>query len=116
MAHWAELNQDNVVLRVLATTNEGDEGLSWLESTLGGRWIKTSYNAKIRKNFAQIGFQYREDIDAFVPPKPSPSLVLNEQTAQWEPPSAPPQDGQEYYWDEASDAWAVFEENETPQA
>lgn len=108
MAHWAEVNENNVVLRVLVTTNEGDEGLSWLENTLGGRWIKTSYNAKengFRKNFASPGFIYDDEIDAFIPLKPFNSWILNQETAQWESPIALPNDGKNYVWEEETTSW-----------
>ena len=90
MAHWAEIDEDNVVTRVLATGNDdpaGDEGYSWLVETLGGRWVQTSYNRNFRVHFAGIGFTYNEALDVFVPPKPSDSYVLNVETVLWEPPT-----------------------------
>lgn len=85
MAHWAEIDETNTVLRVLVTSNEEpDEGESWLVNNLGGRWIQTSYNARIRKNFAGIGFTYDETIDAFVPPKCHDEATLNNDTALWD--------------------------------
>lgn len=95
MAHWAEIDDNNIVLRVLVTDNNdpnGDEGYQWLMDTLGGRWIKTSYNANIRKNFASVGSTYDEQRDAFIPPKPDNELnplgkvvtwILDEDTCQW---------------------------------
>ena len=86
MSHWAELDQDNIVIRVLVGDNNdpnGDEGLKWLQDNLGGTWIKTSYNATIRKNFAGIGFTYDEMLDAFVAPKCHEEAVLDEMTCQW---------------------------------
>lgn len=86
MAHFAEINEKNVVLRVLVTDNDdpnGDDGHSWLVDNLGGNWIKTSYNANIRKNFAGIGFLYDEELDAFIPPKCHKEAILNE-LAQWD--------------------------------
>lgn len=87
MAHWAELDENNKVLRVTVGDNNdpaGDEGYSWLINNLGGRWIKTSYNANIRKNFAGIGYIYDEVRDAFIPPKPTEgNWELDEQTCQW---------------------------------
>ena len=69
MAHWAELNNNNTVLRVLVgDNNDPDEGYQWLIDNLGGTWVQTSYNARIRKNFAGIGFTYDPDLDAFIPP------------------------------------------------
>lgn len=86
MAHWAELDDTNTVIRVTVGSNEEpDEGYSWLVENLGGRWVQTSYNARIRKNFAGIGFTYDPMRDAFIPPKPEQGdWVLNEETCQWE--------------------------------
>lgn len=88
MAHWAEIDSNNIVLRVTVGDNNdpaGDEGYSWLIENLGGRWIKTSYNGNIRKNFAGIGYTYDEARDAFIPPKPEEGdWVLNEETCLWE--------------------------------
>lgn len=88
MAHWAELDDNNVVLRVTVGDNNdpaGDEGYSWLLENLGGRWVQTSYNGTIRKNFAGIGFYYDETRDAFIPPKPEEgNWILNEETCLWE--------------------------------
>jgi hypothetical protein len=86
MSHWAELNQNNKVIRVVVGDNNdpaGDEGHSWLVQNLGGIWIQTSYNATIRKNFAGVGFTYDETLDAFVAPKCHDEAILNETTAQW---------------------------------
>jgi hypothetical protein len=73
MAHFAEIDSNNIVLRVLATDNNdpaGDEGYQWLIDNLGGTWVKTSYNSKIRYNFAGIGFTYDSIDDAFIAPAP----------------------------------------------
>ena len=88
MAHWAELDNDNKVIRVTVGSNdEPDEGYQWLIDNLGGRWIKTSYNANIRKNFAGIDFTYDEVRDAFIPPKPDgEGWILNSDTCKWELP------------------------------
>jgi hypothetical protein len=86
MAHWAEINQNNIVLRVTVGDNNdpaGDEGYQWLIDNLGGTWIKTSYNGNIRKNYAGIGFTYDEVRDAFIPPKPDNAIGFNEDTCQW---------------------------------
>lgn len=85
MAHWAEINKKNEVLRVVVGDNDlPDEGYQWLIDNLGGTWLKTSYNATIRKNFAGIGFKYDEALDAFIPPMPDiGSWVLDETTCQW---------------------------------
>jgi hypothetical protein len=88
MAHWAEIDETNKVIRVTVGDNNdpaGDEGYQWLIDNLGGTWIKTSYNATIRKNFAGIGYLYDPIKDAFIPPKPiDGDWILNEDTCQWE--------------------------------
>jgi hypothetical protein len=109
MAHWAELDEDNKVLRVVVTSNDdSDEGYSWLQNNLGGTWVQTSYNAKIRKNFAGIGFSYEQDLDAFIPPKPFDSWLLDEATGQWQPPTPKPEGN--YFWNEGSLSWLQVEE------
>jgi hypothetical protein len=118
MANWAEIDSNNVVTRVVVTDNnapEGDEGYSWLVNNLGGNWVKTSYNTAagshllggtpFRKNYAGIGFTYDEDLDAFIPPKPFDSWLLNEVRYQWEAPTPYPQDGKEYEWSEEDLTW-----------
>lgn len=116
MAHWAEIDADNIVLRVLVGDNNdpaGDEGYSWLVNNLGGTWIQTSYNTlagvhkeggvPLRKNYAGVGYKYDESLDAFIPPKPYASWLLNEETCQWEAPVARP--AGLYYWDESVVNW-----------
>lgn len=108
MAHWAELDENNVVLRVTVGDNDdpnGDEGYQWLLDNLGGRWVKTSYNAKIRVRFAGVGYTFDEARDAFIPPKPFPSWVLDETTLDWVAPVPYPTDGLDYQWDEATGSW-----------
>ena len=84
MSHWAELNKDNVVLRVLVGSNdEPDEGYQWFVDNLGGTWVQTSYNGNIRKNFAGIGYTYDETRDAFIAPKCHAEATLDETTCQW---------------------------------
>ena len=82
MSHWAEIDSNNIVLRVLVGNNYGDEGEAFFNS-LGGKWVKTSYNGNIRKNYAGIGYTYAPDLDAFVPPKCHDEAVLDEATALW---------------------------------
>ena len=83
MSHWAELDKNNIVLRVLVgDNNEPDEGQAFMES-LGGTWVKTSFNGTIRKNFAAIGYTYDADRDAFIAPKPETATGFNETTCQW---------------------------------
>jgi hypothetical protein len=89
MSHFAEIDSDNKVIRVLVGDNNdpaGDEGYSWLIDNLGGTWIQTSYNGNIRYNYAAIGYTYDVIDDAFIPPMPNcghPELLLNE-LKQWE--------------------------------
>jgi hypothetical protein len=110
MAHWAELDENNIVLRVTVGDNNdpaGDEGYSWLIRNLGGRWIQTSYNANFRNKFAGIGDLYLEEYDVFVFPQPYESWSLNYETFKWEAPVEYPQDGQFYIWDEDSLSWIL---------
>ena len=113
MSHFAELDENNVVLRVLVGDNNmPNEGYDWFVENLGGTWVKTSYNGNIRKNFAGIGYTYDEALDAFIPPKPFDSWTLNEETCLWQSPIPYPQDGRVYTWNEETLAWdeVVIEE------
>lgn len=88
MAHFAEIDNNNIVVRVVVTDNNdpnGDEGYQWLIDNLGGTWIKTSYNNNIRKNFAGIGFTYDLERDAFIPQNPGSDYILDEDSCQWVP-------------------------------
>lgn len=106
MAHWAEIDENNKVIRVtVGDNNDPDEGYQWLIDNLGGRWIKTSYNGKIRKNFAGVGHIYDEERDAFYAPQPFPSWVLNEETCIWEAPIGLPDKDNHYIWNEKSLSW-----------
>ena len=83
MSHWAEIDDKGLVLRVLVgDNNEPDEGQAFMES-LGGTWVKTSYNGKIRKNYAGIGYTYDANRDAFIPPKPDNATGFDENTCLW---------------------------------
>jgi hypothetical protein len=105
MSHWAEIDENKIVLRVLVGNNsEPDEGEAFMNS-LGGTWVKTSYNGNIRKNFAGIGYTYDTGRDAFIAPKPYESWVLNEETCQWESPVPYPTDGVMYQWNEELADW-----------
>jgi len=116
MAHFAKLDENNVVLEVHVVHNnelldengieQEQKGIDFLISWSNGylAWKQTSYNGSFRKNYAGIGYTYRKDIDAFVPPQPFASWTLNAD-AQWEPPVAMPTDGQMYAWDEATTSW-----------
>jgi hypothetical protein len=110
MAHFAELNEKNVVIQVLVTDNNSlNEGYDWLIENLGGNWVKTSYNASIRKNFAGIGFTYDPERDAFIPPKPFKSWVLVEETCKWQAPIDYPDDGFSYSWNEKLKDWELID-------
>lgn len=114
MAHYAQLDSNNVVTQVIVVDNKdtadanGVEkeyiGAAFCERLFGGTWKQTSYNGKIRKNYAGIGYTYRADIDAFVPPQPYSSWTLDA-NAQWHPPVAMPVDDKKYSWDEQSQSW-----------
>lgn len=82
MSHWAEIDQNNIVLRVLVGPNEGDEGKAFFNA-LGGTWVKTSYNGNIRKHYAGIGFTYNETLDAFILPKCHDEAELDQETCTW---------------------------------
>lgn len=118
MAHFAEIDSNNLVMRVLVVDNEHEaNGQHYLaeEVGLGGKWIQTSYNTyggehknggtPLRKNYAGIGFIYDEEKDAFIPPKPYTSWILNEETCLWEAPIPYPLDENAYVWDEMSLSW-----------
>ena len=110
MAHWAEIDSNNIVLRVtVGDNNEPDEGYQWLIDNLGGTWVQTSYNNNIRKNFAGVGYTYDEVKDAFIPPKPYPSWLLDEATCQWQAPTPNPTGDKFYIWDEASLTWVEIQ-------
>lgn len=113
MAHFAELNNHNNVIRIVVVDNEillennvenEQKGIQYLTNLLGGRWIQSSYNAQFRKNAAFPGCTYNIELDAFIVPQPYPSWVLDE-NAKWQPPIAMPLDGESYGWDEVSKTW-----------
>ena len=115
MAHFAELDENNVVKRVIVVGNadtsdaNGVEkehiGAAFCERLLGGTWKQTSYNGNMRKRYAGIGFTYNAELDAFVPPKPFASWTLNSTTADWDAPVAKPDDGKNYSWNESTLSW-----------
>lgn len=114
MAHFAQLDENSVVLQVIVVNNSVVEdlpfpeseplGVAFCQSLLGPEtiWKQTSYNANFRKNYAGAGDTYRADIDAFVTPQPDPQCILNTETAQW---NCPPLDGKQYTWDESTQSW-----------
>jgi hypothetical protein len=115
MAHFAQLNEENLVTQVIVVANpdtadqDGVEneaiGIEFCTNLLGGTWKQTSYNGNIRKNYAGVGYKYDAALDAFIPPQPFASWTLNNETAQWEAPTPYPTDDKRYTWDEATTAW-----------
>jgi hypothetical protein len=115
MAHFAQLDSNNVVVQVIVVGNadtadaNGVEkehiGAAFCERLLGGVWKQTSYNGNIRKRYAGIGYTYDADRDAFIAPKPFPSWTLNNTTVDWEAPVARPNDDKMYRWDEETLSW-----------
>ena len=124
MAHFAEINEDGIVLRVIVVANKdtatstGEEvesiGVEFCKKFLGGIWKQTSYNNNIRYNYAGIGYRYDEDKDAFITPQPFPSWQLDEDM-RWEAPVEMPTDGGFYRWDEENLEW-VNEESAEEEA
>jgi hypothetical protein len=120
MAHFAQL-ENNIVKQVIVVSNQdildenGQEseqkGIDFCSNLLGGNWKQTSYNAKIRKNYAGIGYTYDEDRDAFIPPKPYNSWLLNEDTCQWKAPTPYPNDDKRYIWNEETTSWVEINAN-----
>jgi hypothetical protein len=106
MAHFAKLDDNNVVLQVIVVADEHEQnGEQWCHEFAGGRWKQTSRSGRICKNFAGKGFSYDEQRDAFIPPRPFPSWTLNEETCQWQPPNPRPNDDYKYRWSELLSAW-----------
>lgn len=107
MAHFAEIDANNIVQRVIVVPDaEEANGAAWCASLLGGTWLQTSYNGRIRKNFAGVGYSYDSVRDAFVPPQPYPSWVLNDSTCRWEAPVPMPTNGI-WVWDEEEGDWVL---------
>jgi hypothetical protein len=102
MSHFAEINTDSIVQRVIVAEqdfiNSGAVGDSF-------NWVQTSYNSNFRKNYAGSGYTYDKTRDAFIAPQPYPSWTLVEATCQWESPTPMPTDGKMYTWDEDTTAW-----------
>ena len=115
MAHFAELGEDNIVLRVIVVHdndckdengNESESvGAEFCRNHFGGTWKQTSYNNNIRARYAGIGYTYNSSLDAFIAPKPFPSWVLNETTTNWDSPIPYPSDEKMYDWNEADQVW-----------
>ena len=114
MAHFVRI-ENGVVVQGIVVNNKDtadehgvekeDIGIAFCSNLLGGTWKQTSYNARIRKNYAGIGYTYDETLDAFVPPKPFASWVLDTDKAQWKAPVDMPVDDKRYAWNEDTLAW-----------
>jgi hypothetical protein len=113
MAHYAFLDENNVVTNVIVGRNEDEvvDGISdweaYYSQVTGQKCVRTSYNRNIRKHFAGIGLIYDEERDAFIAPQPYPSWILDEETCSWESPTKRPDDGNLYVWDEETCNWIV---------
>ena len=123
MAHFAQLDENNVVTQVIVVSNNelldanGQEreelGVAFCQRLFGGNWKQTSYNHNMRVRYAGIGYSYNADLDAFVPPKPYASWTLNTETASWDAPKAMPSDHgtgdpiKHYYWNEENQDWQL---------
>lgn len=133
MSHFAKLDENNIVTFVTVGRQEDDGKEAELTARTGDVYKQTSYNTRggvhytdglpsddqnkaLRFNYAGIGFTYDEGRDAFIPPKPFESWVLNETTCLWEAPVAYPEDGESYTWDEESVSWVVAPVDESGEA
>jgi hypothetical protein len=119
MAHYAFLDNNNIVTEVIVGIDETElieekHPEIWYGEFRNQICKRTSYNGNIRKNYAGIGFTYDPRLDAFIPPKPFASWILDENTATWKAPTLYPTDGLSYFWDEAELAWQVMEASDTP--
>jgi hypothetical protein len=125
MAHFAKIDENNKVIEVLVVNNSDCGNLEFPESEsigqtfinsigLVGTWKQTSYNSSFRKNYAGVGFSFDESINAFIPVKPYPSYILNEDTCIWEAPIPKPNDDKFYDWDEENLTWKEFTTNWEP--
>ena len=118
MAYFAQLDENNIVTQVIVVDDKHEaDGENWCKNFLGGNWKQTSYNTlggvhllggtPFRKNFAGVNYNYDTEKDAFIPPQPYTSWVLNESTCQWDSPIDYPNDSKKYLWDEDAENWAL---------
>jgi hypothetical protein len=118
MAHFAQLDENNVVLQVIVVHNNelldenGNEseakGIAFCQNLFPGtKWVQTSYNSKFRKNFGVQGSVYDLQRDAFITPQTHPLWVLDENTCKWKPPTPRPSNGGDYVWDGALGDWKL---------
>lgn len=103
MAHFAEIDSSNTVLRVIVVADEHEaNGAEWCHDLLGGTWVQTSYNHNIRKQYAGVGFTYDADADVFIAPQPYPSWTLDTDH-DWQPPTPMPEGM--WWWNESEQSW-----------
>jgi hypothetical protein len=120
MAHYAFLDENNIVTEVIVGIDENEmiDGLdpeTWYGDFRGQICKRTSYNGNIRKNYAGIGFYYDEKLDAFIGPSIYPSWVLNKKTCIWEAPEKYPTDGFTYFWNEEQSKWELADFSEVEE-
>ena len=114
MAHFAQLDENNIVLQVIVVSNDDAPteavGIIFCQSLLGAdtRWVQTSYNNNFRVRYAGIGFTYDSALDVFISPSPFHSWKLNSETTNWEAPVPYPDDGKQYFWDEETFNWVPY--------
>lgn len=118
MAHFAEIDDTNTVLRVIVVNNadtlnaDGQEdeavGIAFCQNLFGGNWVQTSYNGNMRARYAGIGFTYDAGRNVFLTPKPYPSWVLDEVTTEWVAPVPRPEGGR-WQWDEDTLSWVEID-------
>jgi hypothetical protein len=120
MAHFAELDENNIVKQVIVVdnnsidpNNEEESGILFLKSLFGEdtNWKQTSYNGNIKKNFAGVGYSYSEEHDAFIAPNFHTGWVFDATLCQWRPPYPAPTDGKAYYWDNNAEDWLLHPGN-----
>lgn len=114
MAHFAQLDENNVVVQVIVVDNKDTSdasgvekeyiGAAFCERFIGGRWVQTSYNGSFRKRYAGIGYAYYANVDAFIPEKPFESWILNEEL-EWQAPVPVPDNTKPYGWNEETQSW-----------
>ncbi len=115
MAHFAQIDDNAIALRVIVVSNNdcldanGNEseavGVAFCQNLFGGNWLQTSYHGNIRVRYAGVGYRYDSVRDAFIAPQPYLSWIFNEITLDWDPPIPYPTDGKAYAWDESIQQW-----------
>jgi hypothetical protein len=118
MAHFAQIDENNIVTQVIVVADsdcgggqypESDPtGAAFCNKLLGGTWKQTSYNNNFRKRYAGVGYKYDADLDMFIAPQPYPSWTLDNE-GDWQPPVAMPDDGNPYVWNEETQSWDAVE-------